>query len=173
MKNNDWKEIAEASEKCREIEREEAAREITRWREAYTRLHESITPLLKINEEQAAEIAGLRGLVKKITTPTPPTPEELREAIAPRIETMKKAFDFTATPATDKGNELPELVRGIDKKHWLVIKAAFEKYGEDIVVYPAENLTAEEQRDKNLVYFRPAYTKTGTKRGVFVKGAKK
>lgn len=173
MKNNDYKEMFELSESIRQTEREEAAREVDRWREAYTSLHESITPLLKINEEQAAEIAGLRGLVKRLQNPPPPTPEEIREAIAPRIETMKKAFTLTANPATDKGNELPELVRGIDKKHWLVIKAAFEKYGEDIVVYPAENLTAEEQRDKNLVYFRPAYTKTGAKRGVFVKGAKK
>lgn len=105
MKNNDYKEMFELSESIRQTEREEAAREVDRWREAYTRLHESITPLLKINEEQAAEIAGLRGLVKRLQNPTPPTPEEIREAIAPRIETMKKAFTLTANPATDKGKK--------------------------------------------------------------------
>lgn len=115
MKNNDYKEMFELSESIRQTEREEAAREVDRWREAYTRLHESITPLLKINEEQAAEIAGLRGLVKRLQNPTPPTPEEIREAIAPRIETMKKAFTLTATPATDKGKK-PAKAKGKAKK---------------------------------------------------------
>ena len=124
------KEAFELSESNREIERKEAAREVKRWREAYTRLHASIVPILKVNEEQAAEIAGLRQLIKNVEEIGAKNLDELGKEIIlgiaeglpaamenaltfdpkeasraldnHRLGVMKKAFDFTATEEKPK-----------------------------------------------------------------------
>jgi len=60
------KEAFELSESNREIEREEAAREAAFWRASNKNLLDANAALLKITEEQAAEIAGLRQLIKRL-----------------------------------------------------------------------------------------------------------
>ena len=122
---NSMKAALALSEECREIERAEAAREAANWRASNKNLLDANAALLKIAEEQAAEIACLRQRIKNVEEIGAKNLDELGKEIIlgiaeglpaamknaltfdpkeasraldnHRLGVMKKAFDFTAT----------------------------------------------------------------------------